>query len=72
MKKSRTGVRLRPVEIDAGAPGRLVALGEERLGVGVEVVPGRAEMVVDDVEEDHQPERRWARSIEALEIVGRP
>ena len=35
-------------------------LGEEGLGVGVQVVPGRAEMVVDHVEEDHQAERMGA------------
>ena len=57
------------VEVDAGAPGRLVTLGEERLGVGVEVVPGRAEVVVDHVEEHHQAER--VRPVdEALQVVG--
>jgi len=41
------------VEIDSGAPGRLVSFGEEGLGVSVEVIPSRAEMVVDGVEEYH-------------------
>ena len=40
------------------------------LGVGVEVVPGRAEVVVDDVEEHHQPEPVGAVD-EALEVVWR-
>ena len=58
------------IEIDAGAPGRLMPIGEEGLGVGVQVIPGRAEMVVDHVEEDHHAERMGAVD-ERLEIVGR-
>ena len=45
-----------------------MALGEEGLGVGVEIVPGRAEMVVDRVEIDHQPEPVGGVD-QALEIV---
>ena len=43
------------VVIDGVAPGRLVALGEEARGVGGEVVPVGTKVIIDHVEEDHQP-----------------
>ena len=43
--------RARPVIIDRRAPGRVVPLGEEIGRDRVQVIPFRAEMVVDDIEE---------------------
>src|SRR3546814_13998867 len=45
------------LEVDRGAPGRAIALGEEAGRIGVQVIPFGAEVVVDDVEEDHQVPR---------------
>ena len=53
-------------EVDGGAPGRLVLIGEELRRVKAEVVPLRAKVVVDDIQEHH--EARRVRGIdEALE-----
>src|SRR5258708_19311257 len=60
--------RLLAVEIDGRAPRRVVALGEELGPVDVEVVPLRAEMVVDDVEE-HGEAARMAGIDEPLQIL---
>ena len=47
---------LGPAEIDGGAPGRGDVVAEEARRIGGEIVPVRPEVVVDDVEEDHQAE----------------
>src|SRR5207248_8132057 len=47
----------RPVIIDRRAPGRVVPLGEEIGRDRVQVIPFRAEMVVDDIEEYRDPAR---------------
>ena len=53
MTNCRTGIALGAVEIDGVAPGRVVAIGE--IGAEVlEIVPLRAEMVVDHVEDHRQ------------------
>ena len=62
--------RVLAVDVDRGAPRRVVALGEERLGVRVQVVALGAEVVVDDVEE-HAEAARVRRVDERLELVGR-
>ena len=49
-------VAVGPVEVQRGAPRRLVAIGEVRPEI-LEVVPLRAEVVVDDVEKQRQPVR---------------
>ena len=59
------------VEIDRLAPFVVVAIGEISRGERFEIVPVRAEMVVDDVEDDGDPESMGAVD-EAAEIVGRP
>lgn len=41
-------------EIDAVAPGRLLVVAEEVLGIAAQVVAVRPEVVVDHVEKDHQ------------------
>ncbi len=61
---------LGPAEIDGGAPGRGDVGAEEARGIGGEIVPVRPEVVVDDVEEDHQAEA--VRGVDqGLQIVGR-
>ena len=57
MKKSRTGPDCVAVEVDRRAPGRLVPVGEGMRRDGVEVGALGPEMVVDDVEQDHQAAR---------------
>ena len=47
--------RVWTVEIDRGAPVGMMPLGEERAGISVEVVAFRAEVVVNDVEQNHEP-----------------
>ncbi len=56
-------------QIDRGAPRRVVALGEERRRVRVEVVPFGTEVVVDHIEQDGEPARVRGAD-EALEIAG--
>ena len=67
--KSRTGRLVGAVEIDRGAPWRVVALGEEIGGDDVQVITLGAEMVVDDVEQDREA-ARVARLDQRLQIVG--
>ena len=43
------------VEIERLAPRRVVPVGKELWGVGAQVIPFRAKVVVDDVQKDHQP-----------------
>ena len=62
-------VAVRTVEGDRGAPGRVGVGLEERPGVGADVVPLRPEVVVDDVEEDHQP-ALVRRVDQRLQVVG--
>ena len=70
MKKSRTVRAALAVEVDRRAPRRLVPLGEELRRVRVQVVAFGAEVVVDDVEQHHEPAR--VRGVdEALQILGR-
>src|SRR6185312_16180193 len=57
------------VEIDRGAPWRVVPLGEELRRVEMEIVPLRTEMVVDDVKQDGEA-ARMAGVDEVLQIVG--
>ena len=63
----RTGIGA--VEIDRLAPFVVVAIGEISRGERFEIVSVRAEMVVDDVEDDGDAERMRAVD-EAAEIVG--
>ncbi len=56
------------VEVDRIAPRRLVPIGEELAGVGVEIVPLRAKVVVDHVE--HHRDAAPVRGIDqGLELV---
>ena len=56
------------VHVDACTPWCRMALREEGLGIGVQIIPRRAEMVVDHVEEDHQA--KLVRALdETLEII---
>ena len=57
-------------EIDGAAPRRGEVVAEEARRVGGEIVPVRAEVIVDDVEEDHEAEA--VRGIdEGLQLVRR-
>src|SRR5437588_768665 len=51
------GPAVRPVEIDRFPPLVLVAIGEIALGKTFQIIAVRAEMVVDDVENDREAER---------------
>src|SRR5437016_14197302 len=62
----RAGVR--PVEIDRLAPLVFVALGEIAVGKPLQVIPVRAEVVVDDVENDGQA-KPMGTVDEAAEII---
>ena len=44
----------RAVEIQSGTPGRCVPIAEETLRIDMKKVSGGAEMIVDDVEQDHE------------------
>ena len=67
MKKRRTSAS---AEIDRRPPRRRHVLAEELRRIAREIVPVRPEVVVDDVEEDHQPV--VVRGVDQrLEIVGR-
>ena len=68
MKNSRTGPRRLAVEVDRGAPGRLVAVGEGLRRDRVQVGALRAEVVVDHVEQHHQP-ARVGRVDQRLEVL---
>ena len=57
--------------VDPGAPGRVARGVEERLGIGVEIVPLGSEVIVDDVEEDHETTRMRGVD-ERAQVVGRP
>jgi hypothetical protein len=57
-------------EVDADAPWRVMALGEEVRRGRPEIVPLGAEVIVDDVEEHHQPARMRGRD-QGLELVRR-
>jgi len=59
------------VEVDRVAPGGCVAPAEEGGRVGVQEVPLRAEVVVDDVEEDREP-ARVTRLDERFQVLGAP
>ena len=61
--------RIGTVEIDRLAPVVVVAVSEISRGEQVEIVSVRAEMVVDDVEDDGDPEGMGTVD-EAAEIVG--
>jgi hypothetical protein len=61
---------LRVREVDRGAPRGVDVRVEELLGVGVEVIPRRPEMVVDRVDEDHEPEPMGPVD-ETLQVLGR-
>ncbi len=61
---------LGPAKVDGGPPGRGDVAAEKARGVGGEVVPVGPEVVVDDVEEDHQAEA-VRRIDQRLQIVGR-
>ena len=55
--------------VDRGAPGRVLLGLEEALGILVQVVPHRAEVIVHHVEEHHEPAP--VRLVDqALQIVG--
>jgi hypothetical protein len=70
-KKVPHRAAVRPVEIDPGTPRGPVTIREESLGIGVQVIPCRSEVVVDHVDEHHETER--VRAIDkAFKIVGRP
>ena len=56
------------VEVDARAPGRVVALREEGLCVDVEIIAFRSEVVVDHVEKDHEPSAMGGLD-QALEVL---
>src|SRR5947209_20628694 len=59
------------VEGKAAAPRRLMPLGEERFGESVQVISARAEVIVDNVDENHESER--VRAIDQLlQIVRGP
>ena len=58
----------RPVEVDGLTPGGGVAVGEIR-AVAPQVVPGRAQVVVDDVHHDAEPST-VARVHQPLQAVG--
>ena len=62
--------RVRAVEVDRVAPLVVVAVGEVRGRERAQVVADRAEVVVDDVEDDGDAAAR-ARVDEAAEVVGR-
>ncbi|MCY1420294.1 hypothetical protein D9M71_359090 [compost metagenome] len=47
---------LRPLEIDGGAPGRVLVLAKKAFCVTAQVVAVRAEVVVHHVEHDHEPQ----------------
>jgi hypothetical protein len=56
------------IHIDPGAPWCRVAIGKEALGVGVKIVSGWAEVIVDHIEEHH--EAQLVRPLdETLEIL---
>jgi hypothetical protein len=56
---------------DGGAPGRVAVRVEEARRIGAEIVPVGAEVVVDDVEQDHQA-APWAASTRARRSSGDP
>ena len=57
-------------EIDRRPPGRIDVVAKELRRVGMQIISVRSEMVVDDVEKDHQPV--IVRGVDQrLEIVGR-
>ena len=58
-------------EVDRGAPGRVHVAVEELRRQQRQVVAVGPEVVVDDVEEDHQPEAVGLVD-QALEVVGLP
>lgn len=53
VEEERAHFRL--AEVDGGAPGRVHVVAEDAAGVVVQVVALRPEVVVDHVEEHHQP-----------------
>src|SRR5215472_4080813 len=57
------------IEVDGGAPGCVVAICEELRGVKVKIVPFGAEVVVHDIEDNHQATRVGGLD-ELLKIVG--
>ena len=67
----------RIVERDRRSPRRLLGRGEERLGIVVEIVPSRAEMIVDDVEHHAEAalmgriDQRAKRGRGAVAAIGR-
>ncbi len=63
------GTGIVAVEVDRCAPGRMVARVEEFRAVAVQVVAFGAEVVVNDVEEDHQVARMGGID-QALEVFG--
>src|SRR4029453_16629557 len=61
--------RIGAIEVDACSPWSPVALREEAFGIGVQIISSRSEVIVDDVDEDHETER--VRTVDqALEIIG--
>ena len=64
-------------ERDRRTPRCLRAFVEERLGIAVQVIPVRAEMVIDDIEQHHQPKRvrvvdhRLQLARRAIRLIGR-
>ena len=69
-KKSRTGRSPGPSKLMPAPQGVWWRSVKNDSRIGVEVVPGRPEMVVDDVDEHHQAERMGPVD-EALEVVRR-
>ena len=60
---------VRAIEVDRISPGCLMALGKELRRVLVEVIAFRTEVVVDNIEKDHQP--FFVRGLNhALQIFG--
>ncbi len=57
------------VEVESAAPRRVVAIREELRRVEMQIVSFRAEVVVDDVEQNHEPARVRVLH-EALELLG--
>ena len=62
--------RVRTIEVDAGAPRRVMAVREELRCVEVQIIAFGPEMVIDDVEQHHQA-ARVRGGHQRLEILGR-
>src|SRR5947207_3737805 len=60
----------RPAKVDRPAPRCLHLIPKELRSIACEIIPVRSEVVVDDVEKNHQP-MHVRRIDESLELIGR-